>query len=184
MMFSFFKEMWEAPLSQEGQKIKSKPDEKPSEVDEDGQVTEEGFVRVDRSSFLFSSTTYPNPNQNTLYPLLNSSGIPIETEKSHSTGATNYYQGYGQALPSLDNQDIIRSLPFALHPDLKPHISLYDPKPIERILNYEARLDISQFNYDFDFERGVLRDINQQIEMKKYYGQQHLEKQRESWVKF
>ena len=196
-MFSFFKDIWESPPIQDGQKLHPDvPIEKPvaSPADDDERLTEEGFVRVERSSFLFSATQSSQRSCGLPASQLPGQSAIFASQAAYSGGlspafsdraANDSYVGYGQPIPTPDNAEIVRSLPFVLHPNLRPHVSLYNPKTHETTMMRSNQSNIAQYNYDFDFERGVLRDINQQLSMRMQpSSRQSNQSQRDSWVKF
>jgi len=185
-MFSNFfqsvKEIAHGPSVQDGQKIRKSSNASitattATTLDEDGEMTEEGFVSIGRSSFIC-------PSSDPIYPPL--IGMETMTKNTHQMQMTmpmpfgqssflgqppptyqtqNQNHGHLQTHPSLEFCEGIRHVPMVLHPRLNPHIPMYDPKNPIRVTTQKSTIDFSEFNYDFEFERGVLRDIDQQMDI-------------------
>ena len=178
------------PKVQDGQVIQN-PElvgtEKPVVLDEDGEITEEGFVSIGRSSFysLNNEVSGPTARGPSLYPSISSSSsnpftnMPLPQPHGGPTSPYPYSPNYNpthvpypphhhaplHSVPSLEISDMVRGLPLVLHPDLRPHVGLYDTQLVNRMYNNRRSLDLdlTEFQYDFNFERGVLRDINRQF---------------------
>jgi hypothetical protein len=159
------------PAIQMGQPVGTESSSKKKKLEE-GEVTEEGFVCIGRSSF-YSSTSpveeaaipyplntvhpyppYPvdhlsnsrTPNQYGMYPEL-----PSPHLLSHKSGETS----------SLDmSLESLRSVPLVLRSDLQPQIYNQGGRIGVRGLAVKT-IDWSQFDYDFDFERSVIREVDQ-----------------------
>jgi len=156
--------------------------EKPVEFDADGELTEEGFVAIGQSSFIYSANKYPHQgpgpsNFPALYPPLPSQpSSTVRTTTSHlfsPPSQSSIMYGYRQMPPqSAHDQshhgqeaDMIRGLPFILHPTLRQHISYQNSKQLYS--RQKPQGNMTDFSYDFEFERRVLREINQQFGNKK-----------------
>jgi hypothetical protein len=187
------------PKVQDGQiieNIEERGTEKPVVQDEDGEITEEGFVSIGRSSFYsLNNEAFANLGQaKSLYPTIApspSSNMPKPMDQGHGHGSpytyssnpsnlpyplhphqtyqhhqsqSQYHHPPLQSQPSIEINDMVRGLPLVLHPDLRPYIPMYDSRQVNRLCNSGPRnFDPSEFDYDFNFERGVLRDISRQF---------------------
>lgn len=173
------------PVS-EGKPIQSLQDygiEKAVVLDEQGELTEEGFVSIGRSSFIYSAQKYPHHNVvphnlPSFHPIPPPGGPGAESRNSNLFSpppnfARNIYEPvvtlpfpqYREDQINLE-PEMIRGLPFVLHPTLRQHhenVRLYR-------FNQPLNPNMTSFNYDFDFERRVLRDIRQQCGTSKRSG--------------
>jgi len=133
-----------------------------NKIEPANEVTEEGFILVGRSSFFMAEDQQqlpPVPPQNPLNlglgPAYNLN-FNVDTPSYRPYMGQTTHVGAGSSLDSSDS-DIIKSI-LVLHSNLKPNVEIYDPKVINRIVNYANYVDLTEFEYDFDFERGVLRE--------------------------
>lgn len=142
---------------------------KKKKIDDEAEVTEEGFVCVGRSSFYSpmehqavsfnysqsSSTSnhryppYPPGTGGLMYPELPSPATNhINIQRQESASSEPLY-------------DALKQIPFVLRNDLRPlPPRIYDPMR-SSIIGRKTTIDWMQFEYDFELERSVIREVRQ-----------------------
>jgi len=169
-MFSWAKELL-SPTVQTGKPVTANgPEDRRNSKSSnaEGEMTEEGFVCVGKSSF------YKSPEMPAIVQSFG--GYPQENQPMHNYNS-NYPPGQGVAtmypvLPfqpsnmqmsaANDNSDLVRRIPFKLRSGLTTAggNEQRQQKPYEVYLSqFRNRYN---YDYDFNFERGVIRELNQQ----------------------
>jgi len=198
-MFSNFfqsvKEITHGPSVQDGQKIRKSSDAsitaKAVTLDEDGEMTEEGFVSIGRSSFICPSSDPIYPpliGMETMTTSIHQMQMPMPFgQTSHLGQAPPTYQMHNhanfQTHPSLEFGESVRNVPMVLHPRLS--VPMYDPKNPTGVTSTSYQItaiNFSEFNYDFEFERGVLRDIDQQMDISNYSNEDNNANTNPNWT--
>jgi len=139
---------------------------KKKRIDQEGEVTEEGFVCVGRSSF-YSASEHPalpfqyNANANNV-PYPSSSSSMQSAMYPPLPFAFNNGGNFAKQPTSGDPvHELLTQVPFVLSQELRASSS---NKGIGRV-NGVPRIDWSQFEYNFENERNVLREVNQHYDM-------------------
>lgn len=140
---------------------------KKKKVDEEGEVVEEEFVCVGRSSFYsgveqpsvpFSYLPYsPSPSSSAGHPPCPSGMYPhLPTPLAHP----NYH--HSTEPTSLDPiHEALKHVPFVLRNDLRPiPPTIYNAFQVNDI-NRRNQVDWTQYEYDFELERSVVREVYQ-----------------------
>lgn len=180
-MFNWFqqaKELVSPPSIQMGQPVPANSEAtnnsaKKKKVDDEGEMTEEGFVCVGRSSF-YSIEQPAVPQSYNSYNLARATPYPPSPFQNHQfQGVSQHQQMYPQLPTPMLNHDyhknaesssleqvneFIRHVPFVLNPALRPHASY---NPISPHQSTNRKIDWSLYDYDFDFELSVIREVNQ-----------------------
>jgi len=171
-MFNFFqqaRDLISPPAIQMGQPVPptSESVSKKKKV-EDGEMTEEGFVCIGRSSFYGSSSIVeqsavphyqsqqhqypPYPNNHQTQPMYPELPAPQLFHYKQETSS------------SLEQPlEYLRNVPLVLRADLQPLNSRQSGIFASSSNRMATTIDWSQFDYDFDFERGVIREVNQHV---------------------
>jgi len=169
-MFSWIQQQFSSSSVEMGQPITEETSvvtTKKKKVDEGGEITEEGFVCVGRSSF-YSTSEQPalpfqyNPNANNLpYPYPSSSSSMTSTMYPPLPFAFNVGNFANQPKSGDPVHEVLTQVPFVLSQELR--VSSLN-KGFGRV-NGLPTIDWSQFEYNFENERNVLREVNQHYDM-------------------
>lgn len=178
-MFTWAKELL-SPTVQTGKPVSepsSNERRKSKSSDADGEVTEEGFVCVGKSSF------YKSPEMPALVQTSNPSQVPDFHGGGGGGGAMMISQSTSTMYPILpyplpmntqqvptavgvDNGDLVRQIPFSLRNGLSSggmNGQRQHQKPYEVYLSPQFRSQFRErYDYDFGLERGVLRELSHQ----------------------
>lgn len=167
-MFSWAKELL-SPSVQTGKPVSADSRKKSKETE--GEVTEDGFVCIGKSSFYQSPEmpaipqpyNYNSPNQ--YQQQSSSSQIP---PSPYNVGPTTLYPLLPHQTPAsgvnavADNHEFIRRIPFNVRSGSKSGPGgLRQQKPYEIYLTQFRSQSKDRYEYDFGFERGIILETNQ-----------------------
>lgn len=167
-MFSWLRDVF-APDAQMGQTISTAEDETETKRMRlnDGDVEEEGFVHVGRSSFFSQNQYQPSPSSS---PPISSGDGPNRQQQSHmyphlptpqpSCFHAIHHDPAPQSQTSITDHehDGLRCVPFSLRWGLQMQLN---PQPVQKIQKQAAvpfHVIEKKFEYDFHLERSVLQD--------------------------
>jgi len=156
-MFTWAKELL-SPSVQTGKPV-SASDSRQKLKSEDGEMTEEGFVCVGKSSFYASpnSPVLPifNNGPSTLYPAL-----PHRQSHNNSAGTNDSIA----TLSVPDHNEFVLRIPFTIRSGLTAGVrgGNGEQSPHELYIVHFMSHFKEKYEYDFNLERGVIREMNHQ----------------------
>lgn len=176
-MFTWAKDLL-SPSVQTGKPV-SAGDSRKKSKDNEGEVTEDGFVCIGKSSFFQSPEMPALPYNHAMNPInqqhqqqSSSQSTPYPPNMANAGPAT-LYPLLPHQIPSTanslmginDNSELVRRIPFNLRSGLSTSGSATGQrhqKPFEIYLTQFQTQFRDKYEYDFSFERGVVREMSQQ----------------------
>lgn len=170
-MFSWAKELL-SPTVQTGKPVLTNNEATDSRrKSADGEMTEEGFVCVGRSSF-YQSPEMPAISQSyVIHPQHQQTSPPVVPNIYSTGGPSTMYPVLPQNpamqlnLVGMDNGDFVKRIPFSLRSGLSTGSAgssrHTQQKPFEVYLTQFRSHSRERYEYDFNFERGVIREMEQ-----------------------
>lgn len=160
------------PISSDLNVSSSSISAKKKKVDEEGEVMEEGFVCVGQSSF-YSGVEQPSVPFSYL-PSPSHSGVVDQSAYQSPFGmyphlpSPSAYSNSNYQSPSATNasssdpiHEGLKYVPFVLRSDLRPKAPvIYNPH-LESMRSERNHVDWTQYEYDFQLERSVIREVRQ-----------------------